>query len=749
MLTLDGGGTSTDVSVVARRRADADHRGLRRRLPEPDPDDRRRHRRRRRRLDRLVVPGGRAQGRAAVRRRRPRPDVLRQGRHRADGHRRARRPRPHPAAPAGRPRSRSTSTLPGPGCSSSAASSGSAWRTAPRGVLEISAWNQANALRQVSVKRGLDVRDFTLVTFGGSGSLLAGRLVDVLGLAGGARAARAGQRVGVRAAHRRRPERPRAHGRPARTTAGPRPRRRRRSPRSSARPRTALAAEGFAGADVAPRAHAPTCATSGRRRRCGSRCRPATLDAEAVVGALPRRARAALRLRLRRPARPARRVGEPARDRRRADPPPGPARARRPGTATRRAHSRGAGDVVFEEALDDVPVYWRAGCSPATSSTGRRSSRSSGRPSRCIPASPRRVDPHLNLLVTGVGAPGASAGGTGRRDRCSSRSSQGTLGSVEREVETAIGRTSRSPMIRDAHDFRVGIHDRTAAQAHRPLVLARSCTPSCGTTRWRRCGRGTSSSTTTSTPVRGRHRAPAGPVRHRAGVRRPCGSGEVVAFVQAFGHHDDIGGAVPGSMPSTATSVFQEGLMVPPIKLWSAGVPNEAALTIMTRNSPDAGRPRRRPRRRVPRLPAWARGGSASSSTRYGADAVEAAFDDDPPTDDRDLPPRDPPQDPRRHVRLGGLRRARRRRAAEAPHPADHADQDGGAAGPRLHGHRAAGEGTDQPRGRLRRRQLPRQVARADPAQPRRHPGADGRARRQRGRGAAASSCASRRRARC
>ena len=38
------------------------------------------------------------------------------------------------------------------------------------GVLEISAWNQANALRQITVNRGLDVRDFTLVTFGGSGS---------------------------------------------------------------------------------------------------------------------------------------------------------------------------------------------------------------------------------------------------------------------------------------------------------------------------------------------------------------------------------------------------------------------------------------------------------------------------------------------------------------------------------------------------------------------------------------------------
>ena len=50
------------------------------------------------------------------------------------------------------------------------------------GILEISAWNQANALRQVTVKRGLDVRDFPMVTFGGSGSLLACRLVDILDL---------------------------------------------------------------------------------------------------------------------------------------------------------------------------------------------------------------------------------------------------------------------------------------------------------------------------------------------------------------------------------------------------------------------------------------------------------------------------------------------------------------------------------------------------------------------------------------
>jgi len=53
---------------------------------------------------------------------------------------------------------------------------------AAEGVLEIAAWNQANAIQQVSVKRGLDPRDYTLVAFGGSGPLLAGRLIDLLHL---------------------------------------------------------------------------------------------------------------------------------------------------------------------------------------------------------------------------------------------------------------------------------------------------------------------------------------------------------------------------------------------------------------------------------------------------------------------------------------------------------------------------------------------------------------------------------------
>src|SRR3989442_1525550 len=60
---------------------------------------------------------------------------------------------------------------------------------------------------------------------------------------------------------------------------------------------------------------------------------------------------------------------------------------------------------------------------------------------------------------------------------------------------------------------------------------------------------------------------------------------DVVAFVQAFGHHDDIGGAVPGSMPSHATSAYQEGLIVPPVKLYDAGRPNADVIKILVRNS--------------------------------------------------------------------------------------------------------------------------------------------------------------------
>src|SRR5256885_8747142 len=49
---------------------------------------------------------------------------------------------------------------------------------------------------------------------------------------------------------------------------------------------------------------------------------------------------------------------------------------------------------------------------------------------------------------------------------------EGTLASVEAEVEAAIERTSRSPMIREARDFRAGIHDRRCRKLTGPSYSA-------------------------------------------------------------------------------------------------------------------------------------------------------------------------------------------------------------------------------------------------------------------------------------
>ncbi|GAA1395352.1 hydantoinase B/oxoprolinase family protein [Luteococcus peritonei] len=198
---------------------------------------------------------------------------------------------------------------------------------------------------------------------------------------------------------------------------------------------------------------------------------------------------------------------------------------------------------------------------------------------------------------------------------------QGTLASVEMEVETAIARTSRSPMIRDAHDFRAGIHDRQlrkltgrsySALVHPivrdfPLETMREGDVFFHNDVYESEG-GIGHLPDLCVTV---------PVFHE---------GKVVCFVQAFGHHDDIGGACPGSMPSGATSVHEEGLSVPPIKLWDAGEPNRAALRIMTRNS-------RMPDSLAADLDAECSAclmGArrlAELFARYGHDTVEAAFD--------------------------------------------------------------------------------------------------------------------------
>ncbi len=61
--------------------------------------------------------------------------------------------------------------------------------------------------------------------------------------------------------------------------------------------------------------------------------------------------------------------------------------------------------------------------------------------------------------------------------------------------------------------------------------------------------------------------------------------GELVGFSSMFGHMMDVGGPVPCSMPTGATSIFGEGIRIPPIKIYERGEPNQAALKILMNNS--------------------------------------------------------------------------------------------------------------------------------------------------------------------
>ena len=47
--------------------------------------------------------------------------------------------------------------------------------------------------------------------------------------------------------------------------------------------------------------------------------------------------------------------------------------------------------------------------------------------------------------------------------------------------------------------------------------------------------------------------------------------GRLIAYTAMFGHQSDIGGSVPGSMPIRAKSIFEEGVRIPPVKIWKKG----------------------------------------------------------------------------------------------------------------------------------------------------------------------------------
>src|SRR5437773_2161405 len=60
--------------------------------------------------------------------------------------------------------------------------------------------------------------------------------------------------------------------------------------------------------------------------------------------------------------------------------------------------------------------------------------------------------------------------------------------------------------------------------------------------------------------------------------------GRAVALACTMCHHQDVGGRTPGSVPTDATELYQEGVIIPPTQLFRAGTLDENLFALLTRN---------------------------------------------------------------------------------------------------------------------------------------------------------------------
>jgi N-methylhydantoinase B len=60
--------------------------------------------------------------------------------------------------------------------------------------------------------------------------------------------------------------------------------------------------------------------------------------------------------------------------------------------------------------------------------------------------------------------------------------------------------------------------------------------------------------------------------------------GKLLAYGGTVCHHTDVGGRVPGSNASDSTEIYQEGLRIPPLKLFDRGKRNETLIALIERN---------------------------------------------------------------------------------------------------------------------------------------------------------------------
>ena len=156
------------------------------------------------------------------------------------------------------------------------------------------------------------------------------------------------------------------------------------------------------------------------------------------------------------------------------------------------------------------------------------------------------------------------------------------LTSVAEEMGEALGRTAYSPNIKERRDHSCGVFDAegvmVAQAAHIPVHLG--AMPAAVRAVMDLAPFAPGDVLALNDPFLGGTHLP--DLTTIAPVF--AGGDTPIAFVATRAHHADVGGMAPGSMP-VATELLQEGLIVPPLRLVDAGLPNESAIALIVRNS--------------------------------------------------------------------------------------------------------------------------------------------------------------------
>ena len=159
------------------------------------------------------------------------------------------------------------------------------------------------------------------------------------------------------------------------------------------------------------------------------------------------------------------------------------------------------------------------------------------------------------------------------------------------QMSITIWRTSRSTVVREMLDYSTALFDaegRNIAQATRLPVHLNSmatCLEDILTKyvpfdQWR-----DGDVVITNDPYSGGQHLP-----DILAFRPVYQDGTAVAIVGTLCHHIDVGGRSAGSYDALATEIYQEGLRIPPVKLFDGGVRNDALYKVMLSNSREPGK---------------------------------------------------------------------------------------------------------------------------------------------------------------